>query len=45
MGDIGQPEREIDVQPAETPVPKELPLEPLEPAPREPTPLPDAVPA
>jgi hypothetical protein len=34
MADIGRPEREIDVLPAETPVPRELPVEEPRPAPR-----------
>ena len=34
MADIGRPEREIDVRPAEAPVPQELPLP--APAPQEP---------
>ena len=38
MAEIGQPEREIDVRPAELPVPSELPLDPPVPAPREPAP-------
>jgi hypothetical protein len=42
MSEIGQPEREIIVVPAEEPVPRELPAEP---APREPAPSPDGVPA
>ena len=36
MADIGQPLREIEVLPAEDPVPAELPVEPPAPAPREP---------
>ena len=38
MAEIGQPEREIDVRPVESPVPRELPLDPPAPAPREPAP-------
>ena len=38
MAEIGQPEREIVVRPAELPVPSELPLDPRVPAPREPAP-------
>jgi hypothetical protein len=45
MSEIGQPEREIVVVPAEDPVPRELPVEPPAPAPREPAPAPDRVPA
>jgi hypothetical protein len=42
MADIGRPEREIDVRPAESPVPRELPIEPPRPAPR---PIEEPVPA
>jgi hypothetical protein len=46
MSEIGQPEREIIVVPAEEPVPRELPVEPpAVPAPREPAPAPERVPA
>jgi hypothetical protein len=45
MADIGKPEREIDVQPLESPLPGELPVEPPAPAPREPAPRPAPVPA
>jgi hypothetical protein len=46
MSEIGQPEREIVVVPAEEPVPRELPVEPpAVPAPREPAPSPERVPA
>jgi hypothetical protein len=46
MSEIGQPEREIIVVPVEEPVPRELPAErPAVPAPREPAPAPDRVPA
>jgi hypothetical protein len=38
MAEIGQPECEIDVRPAEHPVPSELRLDPPVPAPREPAP-------
>lgn len=38
MAEIGQPEREIDVRPAELPVPSGLPLDLPVPAPREPAP-------
>lgn len=38
MAEIGPPERELDVRPAELPVPSELPLDPPVPAPREPAP-------
>jgi hypothetical protein len=36
MADIGQPVREIEVLPAEDPIPGELPVEAPVPAPREP---------
>jgi hypothetical protein len=39
MADIGKPEREIDVHPAEEPVPRELPVETPAPAPQ-PEPVP-----
>jgi hypothetical protein len=39
MADIGKPERVIEVRPAESPMPRELPLEPSEPARREPAPV------
>jgi hypothetical protein len=39
MADIGRPEREIDVRPAEIPVPEELPVEAPAPPPAE-APLP-----
>jgi hypothetical protein len=45
MADIGQPEREIEVQPVEAPVPRELPVEAPEPVPGVPSPAPDPVPA
>jgi hypothetical protein len=45
MAEIGRPEREIDVRPAELPLPRELPLEPPLPGPREPIPAEDPVPA
>jgi hypothetical protein len=45
MADIGEPEREIEVQPVEAPVPRELPVEAPEPAPRVPSPQPDPLPA
>jgi hypothetical protein len=45
MADIGRPEREIEVRPAELPLPRELPIEPPLPAPREPSPATDPVPA
>jgi hypothetical protein len=46
MADIGRPDREIEVRPAEAPLPRELPLEPPVPAPREPRrPVEDPVPA
>jgi hypothetical protein len=45
MAEIGKPEREIDVRPAEAPVPRELPINPPAPAPAEPDPLPEKVPA
>jgi hypothetical protein len=45
MADIGQPEREIEVQPVEAPVPRELPVEAPEPAPCVPSPQPDPLPA
>jgi hypothetical protein len=45
MAEIGKPEREIDVRPAEAPVPRELPIEPAAPTPAEPDPLPEKVPA
>jgi len=45
MAEIGKPEREIDVQPTEAPVPRVLPVEPPAPAPREPSPLPEKIPA
>lgn len=45
MADIGRPEREIEVRPRELPVPGELPAEPPMPAPREPLPDADPVPA
>jgi hypothetical protein len=44
MAEIGQPEREIEVRPAEPPVPRELPLEPSQ-APTEPEPAEKPVPA
>ena len=44
MAEIGRPEREIEVRPSELPLPTELPLEPA-PAPSEPTPVEDPVPA
>ena len=44
MAEIGKPERVIEVLPLEDPVPGELPVE-AEPAPREPSPIPDTVPA
>jgi hypothetical protein len=43
MAEVGQPEREIDVLPAEAPVPSELPFDPPVPAPREPEPEPEPV--
>ena len=45
MADIGRPDREIDVRPVEVPLPRELPVEPPAPAPREPEPAEDTVPA
>jgi hypothetical protein len=45
MADIGRPEREVEVRPAEDPVPRELPIEAPEPAPAEPAKQPDPVPA
>lgn len=45
MADIGRPEREIEVQPLQDPVPTELPVEEPEPVPNEPAPHPDTVPA
>jgi hypothetical protein len=36
MADIGQPVREIEVLPAEDPIPGELPVEAPAPAPRKP---------
>jgi hypothetical protein len=45
MAEIGKPERVIEVLPLEDPVPRELPIEAPEPAPREPSPIPDTVPA
>jgi hypothetical protein len=45
MADIGRPEREIEVRPAELPLPRELPIEPPLPAPGEPRPAEDPVPA
>jgi hypothetical protein len=45
MAEIGRPEREIEVRPAEDPVPRELPIHTPEPAPREPRPVEDPVPA
>jgi hypothetical protein len=43
MAEIGKPERVIEVRPLEDPVPRELPVE--APEPREPSPIPDTVPA
>jgi hypothetical protein len=45
MADIGRPEREIEVRPAELPLPRELPLEPPLPGPAEPQPAKEPVPA
>ena len=45
MADIGKPEREIEVRPSELPVPRELPPEPPTPAPGQPQPAEDPVPA
>jgi hypothetical protein len=45
MAEIGKPEREIDVQPTEAPVPRVLPVEPPAPAPRQPNPVPEKAPA
>jgi hypothetical protein len=45
MADIGRPEREIEVRPAELPLPRELPVEPPPSRPREPSPATDPVPA
>jgi hypothetical protein len=45
MADIGRPEREIDVRPAEEPVPRELPLEPPDRAPHRPAPIEEPAPA
>ena len=45
MADIGRPEREIEVRPAELPLPRELPIEPPLPAPGEPSPATHPVPA
>jgi hypothetical protein len=45
MAEIGKPEREIDVRPAEAPVPRELPIEPPGPNHAEPDPLPEKLPA
>jgi hypothetical protein len=45
MADIGRPDREIDVRPIDVPLPRELPVEPPPPAPREPEPAEDPVPA
>jgi hypothetical protein len=42
MADIGRPEREIEIRPVESPVPKELPVE--APAPPEPRPVEDPLP-
>lgn len=33
MADIGKPQRDVEVIPFEDPVPRELPLEPAQPAP------------
>jgi hypothetical protein len=43
MADIGQPVREIEVRPARTPVPEELPVETPAPAPGEPRPAQEPV--
>jgi hypothetical protein len=45
MGEIGQPEREIEVRPRELPLPREVPSEPPAPRPVEPGPAEDPVPA
>jgi hypothetical protein len=45
VAEIGKPEREIDVQPAEAPVPRELPVVAPEPAPSVPSPNQDPIPA
>jgi hypothetical protein len=43
MADIGRPVREVEVRPAQSPVPEELPVETPAPAPREPIPAEDPV--
>ena len=45
MADIGRPQREIEVRPAELPLPRELPIEPPVPVPEEPSPVEEPVPA
>jgi hypothetical protein len=45
MADIGRPEREIEVRPAELPLPRELPVEPPVRDPGDPRPVDDPVPA